>query len=231
MRRFIFKMPSHTYRRLSHAIRRKQFIGSNQYWETRYADGGNSGAGSRSHLAEFKADFLNNFVASHGIYNVIELGCGDGYQLGLARYPRYTGVDVSKTAVQICKKTFRDDETKTFLTSIPKGNKFDLSISLDVIYHLIEDDIFTTYLKELFSLSRRWVIIYASNLHQIEFVRKFGVRAPHVKHRQFTTSVEELAPEWRLVERVPNDFPFDPKNPAETSFADFYIYEKSLGAP
>ena len=79
-----------------------RFPGSGTYWETRYSGGGNSGAGSYGQLAEFKAEVINDFVISKGISSIIEFGCGDGNQLLLARYPRYTGLDVSKVALARC---------------------------------------------------------------------------------------------------------------------------------
>ena len=42
----------------------KSFAGSAAYWEERYRRGGNSGAGSYGKLAEFKAEVINDFVAS-----------------------------------------------------------------------------------------------------------------------------------------------------------------------
>ena len=53
------------------------------YWENRYKNNGNSGAGSYGRLAEFKADVINNFIAENKITSVIEFGCGDGNQLSL----------------------------------------------------------------------------------------------------------------------------------------------------
>ena len=44
-----------------------QFTDSESYWESRYASGRDSGAGSYSHLARFKATVLNDFVAEHGV--------------------------------------------------------------------------------------------------------------------------------------------------------------------
>ncbi len=45
---------------------------------------------------------------------VIELGCGDGNQLPLAAYPQYIGLDVSKTAIELCKIRFACDPGKSF---------------------------------------------------------------------------------------------------------------------
>src|SRR6185437_10475742 len=83
--------------------RQDKFRNSNEYWERRYRTGGTSGAGSYNRLAEFKANFLNKFVEEHQVVSVVEYGSGDGAQLKLARYPSYTGVDISRTAVEICR--------------------------------------------------------------------------------------------------------------------------------
>jgi SAM-dependent methyltransferase len=87
-------------------IRSILFPGSKRYWENRYCQGGNSGAGSYGELAEFKAETLNKFVAENNIHSVIEFGCGDGNQLMLANYPYYTCVDVSPKAIEICRELF-----------------------------------------------------------------------------------------------------------------------------
>ena len=95
-------------------LEQEPFPGSLGYWEKRYAAGGNSGAGSYSRFAEFKAEILNGFVARHGVRSVIEFGCGDGNQLKLAAYPDYVGFDVSATAVQGCRTLFASDSHKAF---------------------------------------------------------------------------------------------------------------------
>lgn len=82
------------------------FQNSAQYWQDRYKLGGTSGAGSYGRLAQFKADFLNNFVRENAIQTVVEYGCGDGAQLSLAQYPSYTGFDVSSLAVENCRRRF-----------------------------------------------------------------------------------------------------------------------------
>ena len=112
------------------------------------------GAGSYNRLAEFKAEIINKFVRDNNVSKIIEWGCGDGNQLKLAEYPEYIGYDVSKKAVKICREKFSDDLTKQFIWC--GGDRFenkvrgDLSLSLDVIYHLIEDDVYEQYMEWLF---------------------------------------------------------------------------------
>ena len=74
------------------SIRRRlgiwSFAGSEAYWQRRYQDGQGSGAGSYGQLAQFKAEYLNRFVAEHAIADVIEFGCGDGNQRGQGSHRR-----------------------------------------------------------------------------------------------------------------------------------------------
>jgi len=197
-----------------------EFTTSGQYWEQRYAVGGNSGAGSYSRLAVFKAEVLNSFVSENDIKTVIEFGSGDGAQLEIAKYPNYVGVDVSWTAVNMCKAKFHDTPAVVFLhTSEYKGVQADLALSLDVIYHLVEDSVFEEYMRQLFAAARRYAIVYASN-------REEPSGADHVRHRKFTDWIEMNEPSFTLVRQIPNRFPYDPKNHDNTSFADFYIFER-----
>ena len=85
------------------------FRGSARYWERNYARGGTSGPGSYNALAEAKAAFLNDFVRTRQVRSVIEFGCGDGHQLSLADYPAYIGLDVSRSAIELCKRRFAGD--------------------------------------------------------------------------------------------------------------------------
>ncbi len=198
------------------------FGGTQDYWERRYATGRNSGAGSYGRLAEFKAEFINRFVQEHTIRSVVEFGCGDGNQLSLAEYPSYLGFDISAAAIDWCRQRFANDPDKTFdvisSEAAPRLDiRADLALSLDVIYHLVEEKVYESYLNQLFDGANRFVIVYSSNTESIP-------ASPHVRHREFTRWVATQRPEWRLIEHVPNRYPYDPRNHAETSFADFFVF-------
>jgi SAM-dependent methyltransferase len=201
---------------------RHRFRDSSSYWERRYRRGGTSGPGSVGRLAEFKADTLNGFVAWMGIQTVIEFGCGDGVQLALAAYPRYVGIDVAKGSISACRRRFAGDATKRFYLASrvpPNLGRFDLVLSLDVIYHLVEDEVFDAYMRSLFAHASRFIAIYSSNK-----VRPSN--APHVRHRLFTHWIEVHEPQWRKRGFLPNIYPYDPARPGDTSFADFYFFER-----
>jgi hypothetical protein len=202
------------------------FPGSETYWEERYARGGSSGVGSYGKFALFKAEILNGFVAERSIQSVIEFGCGDGNQLCLAKYPRYVGFDVSSTAVSFCQQKFGLDSQKEFrIMGDYKGEQADLALSLDVIYHLIEDDVFTQHVETLFSASTRYVIIYSSDGED-----NASYEGTHVKHRKFTTWIRENCLQWKLLQRIENKYPYE-GDYREGSFADFFLYEKQPHNP
>jgi hypothetical protein len=200
---------------------KKRFNGSREYWEKRYAEGGNSGDGSYNKLSEFKAEYINYFVKKHGIESIIEYGAGDGNQLILAEYPSYTGFDVSPSAIERCRLIFANDPRKRFkLVDEYQGECADLTLSLDVIYHLIEDDAYESHMRKLFASATRFVIIYSSNATDSDFSN----RSPHVKHRIFTEWAKANAQEWTLIEHKKNKYPYVPYDNAAGSFADFYVY-------
>ena len=199
---------------------KKPFENSSTYWEDRYKTGGKSGSGSYYELAEYKAEIINDFVRKYNINTVIEHGCGDGNQLGYGQYKSYIGFDESTEAVSICKRKYKDDKSKSFkINQEYRGEVADLTLSLDVIYHLVEDDVFESYIKRLFESSSKYVFIYSSDLEEQ------NQTMDHVKHRNFTKFVEEFLPEWKLIKKIDNKFPFSEEAPSG-SHSDFFIYQK-----
>ena len=200
------------------------FPGSEAYWDARYAAGGSSGDGSYRALAAFKAEVLNAFVAQRGVRSVIEYGCGDGNQLRLAHYPRYLGFDVSRRAVERCRTLFAGDAAKSFaLLSDYDGQRADLTLSLDVIYHLVEDDVFDDHMARLFDSADRFVGIYSSNEAETDDA------PPHVRRRRFTDWVEAHRPDWTLAEFLRNRYPYD-GDTRTGSWSDFFFYERAESA-
>lgn len=88
--------------------------------------------------------------------------------------------------------------------------KADLSLSLDVIYHLLEDDVFAMYTRHLFKSSRKFVIIYAWDVD--------GKQNLHVRHRKFSDWIKRNLPEWELTRTI--------ENKSTDPFCDFFIYQK-----
>jgi SAM-dependent methyltransferase len=195
------------------------------YWKQRYESGGTSGAGSYGRLARFKVDFINAFTEANNVLDLLDFGCGDGSIMLRLKLPRYIGVDISETALAHCRALTLSDASRQFYlrSELSPSHRASLSLSMDVIYHLTEDAGFAKYMKTLFEVSNRFVVIYASNADA-------AWSSPHVRHRRFTSHVQQHFPNWRLAAHCPNPYPFDAHRPDETSFADFFIFTR-LGEP
>jgi len=196
---------------------------SYEYWDNRYIIGADSGPGSYNQLAEFKAYVLNKFVETHEVQRVLEFGCGDGNQLLFANYGSYFGLDVSKTAIQICKTKFATDASKSFCHyNIDEASRLsnflsaDLVLSLDVLYHLVEDEIFESYIDNLFKTSTRFVIIYSSNFEDPEYTPE---QFKHVRHRKIADYIENNIKDFEFIGEIKNVYP-------QLTTANFYIYQK-----
>lgn len=211
--------------RIASSFAKDHFPGTGRYWEERYAGGGDSGHGSAGAAARLKADFLNDFSMKHEIHTVIEFGCGDGGQLALARYETYSGYDISPTAVETCRRKFAADDSREFYgLGDYDGRQAEAALSLDVIYHLVEDDVFEAYMTRLFGAATRYVIIYSTNTE-----RQAAFGKGHVRHRRFTDWAERNAPQWRLARRRPGWHRFGRLYRGEHR-ADFFVYEKTASA-
>lgn len=188
-------------------------IASQRYWENRYIHGKTSGKGSYGKFAKYKAEVINTFIIEHSIQSVLDFGCGDGNQATYMKCDKYIGYDVSPKALELCKSRV-NDTTKIFTSDLDEIVPCDLGLSCEVIFHLIEDETFYSYIDNLCQLSKRYMLIYSSNYISDKRTPK------HVRHWKFTDYIAENYPEWQLIETIPNRYP-------EESFSQFYVYSKT----
>lgn len=100
-----------------------------------------------------------------------------------------------------------------------------LSMSLDVIFHLVEDAVYETYMRTLFGAAIGFVIIYSSNTE--EEMCRFE---PHIRHRKFTNWININLDDWRLIDFIPNANQFS-RTTGAGSFSNFYIYANAQSLP
>lgn len=195
--------------------------GSANYWELRYRSGGHSGLGSRGVLAEFKAEVVNTITSASNFTTAIEFGCGDGVQAGFLQVPDYLGIDVSPTAVALCRERFQGQSGRQFLhASEYSGQRAALALSLDVVYHLVEDEVFERYMTQLFDAAQQMVVIYSSDPdHDV------GTPYPHVKHRAVSAWVARNRSDAVFVGVIPNRYPYH-QDPVNGSHSDFLLFRK-----
>lgn len=95
-----------------------------------------------------------------------------------------------------------------------------LTISLDVIYHLIEDKVFEEYVRTLLNSSEKYCIIYACN-------DEVASKASHVRGRNFVDYIKRNFKDWELFAIRYNDFPYSElRDGSNSSISDFYFYRR-----
>jgi SAM-dependent methyltransferase len=200
----------------------RSFAGSAAHWQRHYERGGDSGPGSYGEFAEYKARLINEAIRERRIGSIIELGCGDGNQLSYIDVDEYIGLDISKMAIQRCCARYIGNTKRSFIWYDQdyfhdplRIVSADCAMSLDVIFHLIEDEVFARYIQHLFSCGRRFVMIYAFDREK--------ERRDHVsvRYRKYSDYIVRKIPEFRVAQHVP----------ADGTFGDFYLYERIVSAP
>lgn len=194
-----------------------------EYWQDRYSGGGFSGLGSLGALGRYKAMVVGDFITEYRIKSINDFGCGDGTwlavlhaYLGPYALEAYMGYDISEAARDACEFVFGAHDVYSF-RSLEMCKHAELSLSNDVIYHLLNDREYERYMSRLFEYSSKYVIIYSSNFDEAP-----TERSPHIKHRIFTDWIKANAPDWKLIRHIPNLYRESKYNP---SLSDHYIYE------
>ena len=164
---------------------------SSRYWQARYRWGGNSGKGSRGETAARKAEFVSTFCRQHDVSSLVELGSGDGVCASQIKIAKYLGLDLSQDAVLRARRrvsslshrflTITGDSSEDIVAKVRSchgGNPPLVSLSMDVILHLVEDSVFEAYLKTLFAISARYIVVFSSDAD--------GPDEIHVRHRAYS---------------------------------------------
>lgn len=82
-------------------------------------------------------------------------------------------------------------------------------LSLDVIYHLIEDNNYYEYMKNLFFFSKKYVIIYSTNNNN-------NWLSEHCKNRIF---MNDISNNFKLINKIDNPLK------GENTQSDFYFFK------
>jgi len=182
---------------------------SAEYWQNRYKNdrhmflGDGSGAGSQGEEAAYKGFVINHWLEKHELRTITELGCGSGENLKLYNIPiSYCGYDVSPEAIKLCEEKFDKHRNRLkylFTTDINMIDyEADVCLSLDVWYHLVEDEVFNDYCKLLFEVGKwNYIIIYSTDTDS-QFTEDGHPLAKHVRFRPVLDKVKEY-PQWEVL--------------------------------
>ena len=130
-----------------------------EYWESRYACGGSSGAGSIGINREWKWQVITSFLPQ--IDQVIDVGCGDLSFWEGRCCPNYIGIDISETIINRNRKekpewTFFVSPAENFIHGIRSKCVF----CFDLLFHIIDTHAFIKILNNICNYSTDYVFIY-----------------------------------------------------------------------
>lgn len=190
-----------------------------EYWNKRY-EAGTTFAGSTGRLLDFKFGVVQDVVNKYKIKSVIDLGCGFPAVLAALDVGRYTGVEISDYALSELEEHASETKTFKYLKALRKADAADMAVSLDVI-QFVPDDEYTAHLDLLFSMGKKYVLIYGPNQ------TGSGLQlADHMHFREFLPYIKEkygLEP----AHIIANDYPADYRNMRGTSFSSFYLFKNA----
>ena len=184
-------------------MRNKSKISSSEeYWKQRYSEyssrlfKGASGNGRLPFRVNYKSKVLNEIIVKYKISSIIDFGCGDGILASKLHIDRYDGLEIDESLVDELSRQFQSKPNYNFSTKIKSTwpERHDLALSVDVIFHLLEDDVYRSYMFQLFSGKSDYVVIRSSNHEELGMGRN-----GHIRHRNFSEFVSKNFGQYNLI--------------------------------
>ena len=141
------------------------------YWDKRYESGGTSGCGSVGQLRDIKWCWIQMFVDP--VTDVIDVGCGDlSFWDGKQLPAGYIGIDGSEVIIKKNKIQHPENIFYHAQSSEPLGLVAPVVFCFDMLFHIMDDDIYWKTVQNLCTMSSEYIFIYTWMINPL---RKFGV--------------------------------------------------------
>lgn len=158
------------------------FEAERAYWNRRYREGYDSGAGSYGEAMLRKVEWLREL---QGVRTITEIGCGDfsfgSHLLSKIPHARYRGFDISDVIVQRNRQLYAGDRVSFYGLSGELIPPADLVLCVDVLFHIADDDAYAAMLQVLRQSWRKYLAVSAYEYD--------GIRQGHVHIRKFDPSI------------------------------------------
>lgn len=139
---------------------------------------------SRFEPSEVKMRMIKNVKTR---MKILDLGCGNGLMAGaiMDHGGYYTGVDISKKLIGLCKKKYASyikTKQAEFVTAdamkLPfKNNYFDYAVSIAMMHHIPSEELRQKFMNELFRVLKNGAIAKINNWNLLEdwSKKKYGI--------------------------------------------------------
>lgn len=133
---------------------------------------------------------------------IFEFGCGSGYWIPRLKkildpfQIEYSGADISQTAVSRLQKRHQEyffacmENPGAAWAALSERNPFDISLAIDVLYHITDDHIWRTTLGKISQLTKQGGYFIFNDLGYSQ--PSPNPSKSHVRHRPLQTYLDEL---------------------------------------
>jgi len=166
-----------------------------KYWNTRYSNEGNSGAGSDGLERNFKIEQLRKL---DNVDSILDVGCGD-FRTGelvvkIFPFASYLGLDISENIIDKCKKkaeelNLRKRYNFQTINNYDFKDTAELVLCLDVLFHQLDDDQYKNLIDKLKSSYTKYLVLTEYSHYQAG-----KDNGKDIKHRLFYP--EDISDEW-----------------------------------
>lgn len=193
-----------------------------EFWDKRHIHVNEWASGGDRALSDYrnKAFYLHRLGLLIGLLDdhvdddelqILDAGCGKGWltnklvEIG----HNVTGVDSSQAAIDICKKHRSGSFMVGLLSELTCETLFDAVISMDVLFHILDDTVWKGSLENLASLvSSNGVLIIAEDARESRYTL-----GDYIVHRSMSDYLNVLDPlGYELIEECPYRFSGNPNS-------------------
>lgn len=148
------------------------------HFENRYYKKLGSGKGSVGQLREFKHKILNQYLINYNKFRFVDFGCGD-LSFWHGKPPKYyTGIDFARNIQKENAEKF-DREFITSNLAEVKGLFGEVVICFDVLFHILDEEVYFKILRNICNTSSKWIFIYTWIKESNNYMKD------HQKYRNF----------------------------------------------
>jgi hypothetical protein len=128
------------------------------FWDDHYARGGTSGDGSVGEHREWKWSVVKQYTVQ--VDDVVDVACGDLSFWAGRDCMRYTGIDISSTIIERNRKIHPRWQFILANAADPQQAKGRIVFCFDLLFHIMDDNIYTGILQNLTQYSAEWIFIF-----------------------------------------------------------------------
>jgi 2-polyprenyl-3-methyl-5-hydroxy-6-metoxy-1,4-benzoquinol methylase len=147
---------------------------------------------SRSALARAKWKTIRKYISE--VENVTDVGCGDLSFWEGQRCENYAGIDISPFILERNRRIWSNGR---FIHSpaeeYVRGLEGDVVLCMDLLFHIIDDDVYVKILQNLTAYPHKWILIYTLRRNSFKKMgNRFYTAISYVRRNSLNKAVRAM---------------------------------------